>query len=335
MYHKLGEVLSGTFTIGDPANDGVLVDADSTPTGTVYKNLVADALAVTVTKLVTGKYKWTCTPSAGASFSAGDSISVMISATVGSGAYATTVKEVILQAREIDDLAQTGADGDTLETLSDQIDGTSTFNASSDKVDVNKVNGNSVTSADDFKATGFAVPGDEMKLESTYDAAKTASQFDASSDEVDVGKVKGTGITSVDDFKANVSALATLAGQATIVAALSSLDGKVDTVDSIVDAIKAVTDLFSFTGNDVKCTLDGETVSVSAINASSVTSIVTGVWAKVVDGTRTAADVLQLINAVFRGSWVYDTTTKLLTITNEDSGTVVWDFSTDNERTTS
>lgn len=55
------------------------------------------------------------------------------------------------------------------------------------------------------------------------------SVFDASADEVDIGKVKGVGVAGVNDFKADVSGLATSAALAT--------------VDTVVDAIKAVTDL--------------------------------------------------------------------------------------------
>ena len=160
--HKLGRALSGIVTVGDPANDFKLVDADSLPTGTVYKNLVADALSVTVAKVSTGKYTFTCTPSVGASFAAGDRVSVTITATVGGNNYDIEVANVVMVA---DDPAEAGdemdlvdapnntaitaiqnglatgtnvsdaednirgADGDTLESLSDQIDGTSTLAA--------------------------------------------------------------------------------------------------------------------------------------------------------------------------------------------------------------
>ena len=102
--HKLGRVLSGTFQVGDPANDFKLVDADSLPTGAVLKNLVADGLTVTAANISTGKYSWTCAPSTGAGFAAGDNVSVIISATVGGNAYAVTVKEVTIQTYDNDDI---------------------------------------------------------------------------------------------------------------------------------------------------------------------------------------------------------------------------------------
>ena len=42
------------------------------------------------------------------------------------------------------------------------------------------------------------------------------------------------------------------------------VDGKIDTLQSDVTAMKAKTDLLSFTGNDVIATLDGEAVAVGA-----------------------------------------------------------------------
>ena len=128
--------------------------------------------------------------------------------------------------------------------------------------------------------------------------------------------------------------LATLATEANVNSKHSTTDGLINAVGGIVTAIQAQTDKMNFTEDDIKCTLDGEKVSVSAMDASVITAIVTGVFAKVIDGSRTFADVQQLVNAVFRGAWSYNSNTQLLTITNEDSGTTVWDFSTSNERTT-
>jgi len=69
------------------------------------------------------------------------------------------------------------------------------------------------------------------------------SIFDPAADEVDIGKVKGVGVAGVNDFKADVSALATSAALAT--------------VDTVVDAIKAVTDLLPDAGalNDLAAIL--------------------------------------------------------------------------------
>lgn len=115
----------------------------------------------------------------------------------------------------------------------------------------------------------------------------------------------------------------------------STTDGLINAIGAIVTAIELQTDKMNFTGDDIKCTLDGEKVSVSAMDASVITTIVTGVFAKVVDNTRTFLEVAKLLNGVFRGSWSYNTTSKLLTVTNEDGTTTVWNFSTTNQRTTS
>ena len=133
---------------------------------------------------------------------------------------------------------------------------------------------------------------------------------------------------------ANAANAATSSGSADTKLDSTALQSTLNAVGGIVAAIQTQTDKMNFTGDDIKCTLDGEKVSVSAMNASVITAIVTGVFAKVIDGSRTFADVQQLVNAVFRGDWSYDSNTQLLTVSNEGAGETVWDFSTSNERTT-
>lgn len=136
------------------------------------------------------------------------------------------------------ELARTGADGDTLETISDQIDGLPTAAAIVSDVwsealpgaygvgEAGKIVGDNLDAA----ISSRAAPGDAMDL--VADAVDTAaiatdaidadalaadavaeiqsglSTFDPSTDEVDVGEVKGVAVTGVDDFKADVSLLA-------------------------------------------------------------------------------------------------------------------------------
>ena len=80
--------------------------------------------------------------------------------------------------------------------------------------------------------------------------------------------------TNVDDIETDTST--------TLPATLSSMDTNIDAVlvdtgttlhgfiDTEIAAIKAVTDLFSFTGNDVKATLDGETTALSSTGLNNI-----------------------------------------------------------------
>jgi hypothetical protein len=75
-----------------------------------------------------------------------------------------------------------------------------------------------------FLATGTgAIPFRQI-----YQVETAPNNFDPATQTVDIGKVTGTAVTSVADFKADVSGVATSANLAT--------------VDTIVDAIKVVTD---------------------------------------------------------------------------------------------
>jgi len=140
-----------------------------------------------------------------------------------------------------------GADSDTLKTLSEQLDaiqadlnnpdqykadvsGLSTFDPTSDEVDVGKVKGVGVASVDDFKAdvsglSTFDPATDEVDVGEVKGVAVSSvddfkadvsglSTFDSTTDEVDIGSVKGVAVSSVDDFKANVSSIAADAADA-------------------------------------------------------------------------------------------------------------------------
>ena len=84
-------------------------------------------------------------------------------------------------------IARTGADSDTLETLSDQIDGASTFNPASDAVTLAALQG----------LYAPAKAGDAMTLTEAYDAAKTAAAAGAKMDIVDAPNA--TGLAAIAD----------------------------------------------------------------------------------------------------------------------------------------
>lgn len=111
---KSGQVITPTFTVTDPAGTG-LINADSLPTGTVYVNGVVNAATVTVTNLATGKYKAAVTLP---SLSAGDTVSLMISATVGGKTYADNVWQGIGDTVRLSDLATAAA----LSTVAGYVD---------------------------------------------------------------------------------------------------------------------------------------------------------------------------------------------------------------------
>lgn len=155
--------------------------------------------AMTAFDSVTGLYKYKQQLTAAAGFEAGKCYTAMVSATVATVAAIVThtfqiqakttavtvsdktgygLADDAITAAKFDEstafplksadtgataVARTGADSDTLETLSDQID----------------------TRSD----------GTGVTLHADYDAAKTASQFDASSDEVNVGAINGANVT--------------------------------------------------------------------------------------------------------------------------------------------
>jgi len=88
----IGTIVDAIFTTQNPTT-GSLQDADSLPTGTVYKDGVADALTVTVTKVATGTYKAVYTPTVGAGFAPGQDVSCVVNATVASVAGGGVVRQ--------------------------------------------------------------------------------------------------------------------------------------------------------------------------------------------------------------------------------------------------
>jgi len=90
----IGTQVDFLFTTENP-DTGAAQDADSLPTGVVYKDGVADALTVTISNVSTGLYKGNYTPTSGAGFNPGNDVSCVVTAIVGG----VTGKAVVRQDR--------------------------------------------------------------------------------------------------------------------------------------------------------------------------------------------------------------------------------------------
>lgn len=116
------------------------------------------------------------------------------------GAGWAAANDSLTEIRQRGDVAWLTADTSSL----------STFDASTDRVDVEAIAGAPITGPDDLKAD-----------------VSNVSTFDASSDAVNVNQVTGVAVTSIDEFKADVSSLATAANQ-TILRDLLEADRYID-----------------------------------------------------------------------------------------------------------
>ena len=141
-----GDLVTMVFTTTNPAT-GAAADADSLPTGALWVDGVANAATVTIADATgTGRYTFEVTMP---TLTAGQRVQMVVDATIGGVACAGVVWEDqaapavslvndAITAGKFDEstafplkaadagstyVARTGADGDTLETLSDQIDG--------------------------------------------------------------------------------------------------------------------------------------------------------------------------------------------------------------------
>lgn len=85
-----------------------------------------------------------------------------------------------------------------------------------------------------------------------------------------------------------------------------ALSADLATVDTVVDAIKVQTDLFTFTGNDVKATLNGETVTTDAASRTAAKADVSALaTAAAVAAVPTAGEIdTQLTSGHGSGSWL-------------------------------
>ncbi|MFA5135541.1 MAG: hypothetical protein WC505_07195 [Patescibacteria group bacterium] len=101
-YRQLGATVRDLFCTYTLAT-GALVNADALPTGTVYKNGVSNALAVTVTNKGTGVYEFAYTPTTVDGFASGDVVYCKALATVGAVASGGALPSYVMQAYDIDD----------------------------------------------------------------------------------------------------------------------------------------------------------------------------------------------------------------------------------------
>jgi hypothetical protein len=116
MSIKLGTEARVTFALLD-AETGLQVDA-SAISGSARKNGAVDVLAVTITKIGTGLYTATCTPSVGASFTAGDRLTVIVAATVSGNNYNLPVLDEVLASLAVGDAVSIAADGLSADSIS-------------------------------------------------------------------------------------------------------------------------------------------------------------------------------------------------------------------------
>lgn len=119
---KTGQQWSGLVVTKD--STGALATPSVGPVGALYVDGVSNGAGVTITG--SNPYKWTVTLPA---LTAGQCVSMYITATIATIATASVVAEDVADTVALSDVntalaavAKTGADGDTLETLSDQLD---------------------------------------------------------------------------------------------------------------------------------------------------------------------------------------------------------------------
>ena len=189
MSIKSGQAVTVLFATAD-ATTGAATDATGTPVGTLYVNGTADAAEVTVTKITTGVYKAAGTLPA---LSAGRLVGLRIAATVSAVAAEGIVWQDAADTKRVSDLndiaagalmgladdaitaakfdeatayplksadtgatavARTGADSDTLETLSDELVAMkgATFDTGADSLEALRNRGDSAW----VTATGFS-----------------------------------------------------------------------------------------------------------------------------------------------------------------------------------
>jgi len=262
---KTGQAWAGLFVTLDAT--GAASAADSTPTGALYVDGVSNAASVTITG--TNPYKFAVTLP---TLTAGQRVDMYITATIDTIATAGIVASAQADTVLVSDIV--GADSDTLETLSDQLDAAATASALSTLdgnitailADTNEIQAELA----DGGRTDLLIDAIKAKTDTITAAPTAASVADAVWDEaiVDHSTVGSFGAKNqkvvpsetVGDYKADVSALA-------LAADLQDVEDKIDvigidttteipatlatlatsaalaTVDGIVDDIKAKTDL--------------------------------------------------------------------------------------------
>lgn len=234
---KIDTIEVFTFPVHNAA--GRLADADALPVASVFEDdgdAAMDNPTVEQIGAITGWYR-VIVDADSALYTVGKTYNVHVDLTVGGIDMGARVTQFYLEANNIDDVAQTAL---AVQAQTDKL----IFNGS-DQVEVN------VAAMEDgvivaSKIGLGAITADKIAAAALDDKGN----WSKAGDEMDL--VDAPNATAV---------IAIQSGLAT------SLE--VGTVDGKVDDIKAKTDLLAFTGNDVKATLDGETVDVGAISGDS------------------------------------------------------------------
>lgn len=150
---------------------GVATNADSTPTGTLYVNGVADAASVTVTNITTGLYKAAVTLP---TLAVGDVVDLRINATVSSVADNAVIwrdtKDIVIDSAGLADATavKLGPSGSAMAQTARDI-GLSVLLSNGTGTGQISLSSGAVTVGTNSDKTGY-------QLTSGYDPAKTAAQ---------------------------------------------------------------------------------------------------------------------------------------------------------------
>jgi len=223
MTVKTGQAWAGTFVTLDAT--GAL--AAGSPAGALYVDGVADAAAVTITG--SNPYKWAVTLP---TLTAGQRVDMYITATIDTIATAGIVASAQADTVLVSDIV--GADSDTLETLSDQLDAAATASS------ITALDGK-IDTIDNFLDTEVAAilaDTDEIQAE-LADGGRTDLLIDAIKAKTDVIPASPA---PANEYDARMTAIQAETA-AILVDTGTTLDTKINTIDGIVDDIKLKTDL--------------------------------------------------------------------------------------------
>lgn len=270
MTVKTGSAWAGTFVTLDAT--GALATPSTGPAGTLYVDGVANGATVTITG--SNPYKFAVTLP---SLTAGQRVDMYITATISSIATAGVVASAQADTVLVSDVkTETAA---ILEDTGTTLDGLI----------------KDVPTVAEFEAR--TKPAADYALEATLTAIKGAGWT------TETLKVIRDALTAVQadldnpsQYKADVSALATTAH-------LQEVEDKVDTIDTIADAIKLKTDKIPA----VPAQAGEYTAAIAALQAdldnpdqykADVSGIPDAILAKVIVGTLTLEQVLKVLAAV-------------------------------------
>lgn len=209
MTVKTGSAWAGTFVTLDAT--GALATPSTGPAGTLYVDGTANAATVTITG--SNPYKWSVTLP---SLTAGQRVDMYITATISSIATAGIVASAQADTVLVSDVkTETAA---ILEDTGNTLDGLI----------------KDVPTVSEFEAR--TKPAADYALEATLTAIKGAGWTTESLKVIrDALTAVQADLDNPSQYKADVSALATTAH-------LQEVEDKVDTIDTIADAVKAKTD---------------------------------------------------------------------------------------------